>query len=207
MGPKKIIGISMELSDMTPEWPGDAPFSYELSVTKQQSGSVNIGKLQTSTHIGTHVDAPFHYDEQGLKVHELPLDIYLSKAQVMDVSGFDKISSSDLEPLGEGVTALLLKTLAWKDRYEFPGKWPVFDDSIAEWMADNKVRLLGVDVPSVDPETSKELPMHQAMNRHQRFILEGIVLDDVAEGVYQLAALPLKIKGAEGSPVRAILYT
>ncbi|ANU12272.1 arylformamidase [Planococcus antarcticus DSM 14505] len=197
----------MELSDMTPEWPGDAPFSYELSVTKQQSGSVNIGKLQTSTHIGTHVDAPFHYDEQGLKVHELPLDIYLSKAQVMDVSGFDKISSSDLEPLGEGVTALLLKTLAWKDRYEFPGKWPVFDDSIAEWMADNKVRLLGVDVPSVDPETSKELPMHQAMNRHQRFILEGIVLDDVAEGVYQLAALPLKIKGAEGSPVRAILYT
>ncbi|EIM08289.1 kynurenine formamidase [Planococcus antarcticus DSM 14505] len=207
MGPKKIIDISMELSDMTPEWPGDAPFSYELSVTKQQSGSVNIGKLQTSTHIGTHVDAPFHYDEQGLKVHELPLDIYLSKAQVMDVSGFDKISSSDLEPLGEGVTALLLKTLAWKDRYEFPGKWPVFDDSIAEWMADNKVRLLGVDVPSVDPETSKELPMHQAMNRHQRFILEGIVLDDVAEGVYQLAALPLKIKGAEGSPVRAILYT
>lgn len=207
MEPKKIIDISMELSNGTPEWPGDLPFSYELSVTKQQSGSVNVGKLQSSTHIGTHVDAPFHYDDQGIKIDELPLDVYLSKAQVLDVSGLSSISAANLKPLEKGVTALLLKTESWKDRSHFPETWPVFDESIAEWMADNEVKLLGVDVPSVDPETSKELPMHQAMNRHQRFILEGIVLDDVAEGVYRLAALPLKIKGAEGSPVRAILYT
>ncbi|WP_298832226.1 arylformamidase [uncultured Planococcus sp.] len=206
MEPKKIIDISMELSGGTPEWPGDLPFSYELSVTKEQSGSVNVGKLQSSTHIGTHVDAPFHYDDQGIQIHELPLDIYLSKAQVVDVSGSDKVSAADLGALEEGVTTVLLKTMSWTDRSTFPEKWPVFEESIAEWMAASGVRLLGVDVPSVDPETSKDLPMHQAMNRHQRFILEGIVLDDVAEGVYQLAALPLKIKGAEGSPVRAILY-
>lgn len=206
MEPKKIIDISMELSNSTPEWPGDMPFSYELSVTKEQSGSVNVGKLQSSTHIGTHVDAPFHYDDQGIKIDELPLDIYLSKAQVVDVSGLSTISAADLVSLEEGVTTLLLKTVSWKDRSQFPETWPVFDESIAEWMADSGIRLLGVDVPSVDPETSKELPMHQAMNRHQRFILEGIVLDDVAVGVYQLAALPLKIKGGEGSPVRAILY-
>lgn len=206
MEPKKIIDISMELSNGTPEWPGDMPFSYELSVTKEQSGSVNVGKLQSSTHIGTHVDAPFHYDDQGIQIHELPLDIYLSKAQVVDVSGLSTISAADLGTLEKGVTTLLLKTVSWTDRSKFPEKWPVFEESIAEWMADNGVRLLGVDVPSVDPETSKDLPMHQAMNRHQRFILEGIVLDDVATGVYRLAALPLKIKGAEGSPVRAILY-
>lgn len=207
MEPKKIIDISMELSNGTPEWPGDMPFSYELSVTKEQSGSVNVGKLQSSTHIGTHVDAPFHYDDQGIKIDELPLEIYMSKAQVVDVSGLSTIRGADMAPLEEGVTTLLLKTASWKDRSQFPETWPVFDESIAEWMAGNGVKLLGVDVPSVDPETSKELPMHQAMNRNQRFILEGIVLDDVAEGVYRLAALPLKIKGAEGSPVRAILYT
>ena len=203
---KKIIDISMDLDDSTPEWPGDVPFNYELSVTKQQSGSVNIGKLQTSTHMGTHIDAPFHYDDQGLKTDELPLNVYLSKAQVIDVSGMEKISPSDFKPLEEGVTALLLKTVSWKDRSSFPEKWPVFDESIAKWLEENGIRLLGVDVPSVDPETSKDLPMHQAMNRHQRFILEGIILDDVAEGVYRLAALPLKIKGGEGSPVRAVLY-
>lgn len=206
MKPEKIIDISMELSDTTPEWPGDIPFSYKLSVTKQESGSVNVGNLQSSTHIGTHIDAPFHYDDQGLKIHELPLDIYFTKAQVMDVSRLEKINSSDLKPLEEGVTAVLLKTASWKNRTAFPETWPVFDVSIAQWLADNGVNLLGVDVPSVDPETSKELPMHQAMNRHQRYILEGIVLDDVAEGVYRLVALPLKIKDGDGSPVRAVLY-
>lgn len=196
----------MELNDATPEWPGDTPFDYKLSVTIEQSGSVNIGKLQTSTHIGTHIDAPFHYNEQGLKTHELPLDVYLTQAQVMDVSDLEKIGILDLKPLEKNVEAVLLKTVSWQDRNKFPKKWPVFDESIAKWMTDNGIRLLGVDVPSVDPESSKALPMHQAMNQYQRFILEGIVLDDVSEGVYQLVALPLKIKGGEGSPVRAILY-
>ncbi len=204
---KSIIDISMALDATTPEWPGDTPFAYRLSVTKQQSGSVNIGELQSSTHIGTHIDAPFHYDEQGLKTDELPLDVYLTTAQVMDVTGLEQVKLDDLDELKQGVSAVLLKTASWQDRSEFPGAWPVFDPAIAEWMQANGVRLLGVDVPSVDPETSKELPMHHAMNRNGRFILEGIVLDDVASGVYQLAALPLKIRGGEGSPVRAVLYT
>lgn len=203
---KKIIDISMELDNATPEWPGDTPFAYRLSVTKQQSGSVNIGQLQASTHIGTHIDAPFHYDEQGLKTDELPLDVYLSTAQVMDVSGRDQVRLADLDELAEGVGAVLLKTGSWQDRNAFPEKWPLFDPAIARWLEKRNVRLLGVDVPSVDPETSKELPMHHAMNASGRFILEGIVLDAVQPGIYELAALPLKIRGGDGSPVRAVLY-
>ncbi|ANU18891.1 arylformamidase [Planococcus plakortidis] len=203
---KSIIDISMALDSSTPEWPGDTPFSYRLSVTKEESGSVNIGELKSSTHIGTHIDAPFHYDENGLKTDELPLDVYLATAQVMDVSDQPQVQLENLDELAKGVSAVLLKTDAWRDRTKFPEAWPVFDPAIAEWMKGQGVRLLGVDVPSVDPETSKELPMHHAMNRNQRFILEGIVLDDVAPGVYELAALPLKIRGGEGSPVRAVLY-
>ncbi|MFK8795563.1 arylformamidase [Planococcus plakortidis] len=203
---KSIIDISMALDSSTPEWPGDTPFSYRLSVTKEESGSVNIGELKSSTHIGTHIDAPFHYDENGLKTDELPLDVYLATAQVMDVSDQPQVQLENLDELAKGVSAVLLKTAAWRDRTKFPEAWPVFDPAIAEWMKGQGVRLLGVDVPSVDPETSKELPMHHAMNRNQRFILEGIVLDDVAPGVYELAALPLKIRGGEGSPVRAVLY-
>ena len=204
---KKIIDISMSLDAQTPEWPGDVPFNFRLSVTKKQSGSVNIGELSTSTHMGTHIDAPFHYDENGLKVNELPLDIYLTKAQVVEVTEIQNISVENFPEIDEGVEAVLLHTAAWQDRTTFPSSWPEFDTSIAEWMAGKGIRLLGVDVPSVDPQTSKELPMHQAMNRTGRFILEGIVLDGVPAGVYQLAALPLKITGADGSPVRAVLYT
>jgi arylformamidase len=204
---KEIFDISMALNAATPEWPGDVPFNYRLSVTQEQSGSVNIGELSTSTHMGTHIDAPFHYDSDGLKVEELPLDIYLTKAKVIDVRGSQKVMAADLPNIEEGVEAVLLHTAAWQDRKKFPSFWPEFDTAIAEWMAARGIRLLGVDVPSVDPQTSKELPMHKAMNRNGRFILEGIVLDDVPEGIYQLAALPLKITGADGSPVRAVLYT
>ena len=91
-------------------------------------------------------------------------------------------------------------------RKKFPDTWPVFSSDIAEWMKSKNIRLLGVDVPSVDPEHSKELLMHQSMNKNGRYILEGIVLDGVEPGVYQLSALPLKITGADGSPVRAVLY-
>ncbi len=204
---KKIIDISMALNAQTPEWPGDVPFKYRLSVTQEQSGSVNIGELSTSTHMGTHIDAPFHYDENGLKVEELPLEIYLTTAQVVDVFGIDKIRVEDLPEIEDGVEAVLLHTGTWQDRSIFPSTWPEFDTAIAAWMADKNIRLLGVDVPSVDPQTSKELPMHHAMNQAKRYILEGIVLDGVPNGVYQLAALPLKITGADGSPVRAVLYT
>ncbi|WP_422122700.1 arylformamidase [Planococcus sp. X10-3] len=206
MAAKEIFDISMELNAETPEWPGDRPFEYALSVTKEQSGSVNIGEIKSSTHMGTHIDAPFHYDDNGLKIEEMPLDVYLTSAQVVDVQGLEKVEVGHLPEPEAGVTALLLKSCSWQDRTQFPATWPVFSGAIAEWMKAKGIRLLGVDVPSVDPENSKELPMHHSMNNHERFILEGIMLDHIEPGVYELAALPLKITGAEGSPVRAVLY-
>ena len=74
------IDITQPLNQRIAEWPGDTPFSYEVTVTKEQSGSVNIGKLTMSTHIGTHTDAPFHYDDDGLKILELPVDLYIGTA-------------------------------------------------------------------------------------------------------------------------------
>lgn len=203
---KEIFDISMELNAKTPEWPGDRPFEYTLSVTKEQSGSVNIGEIKSSTHMGTHIDAPFHYDDNGLKVEEMPLDVHLTVAQVVDVQGLPEIKEEDLPEPAEGVKAILLKSCSWQDRKQFPETWPVFSTAIAEWMKAKGIRLLGVDVPSVDPENSKELPMHHSMNKHERYILEGIILDHIEPGVYQLSALPLKITGGDGSPVRAVLY-
>lgn len=202
----EIYDISMELYNGSPEWPGDRPFQYALSVTKEQSGSVNVGEVKTSTHMGTHIDSPFHYDNKGLKIEEVPLEVYLSSAQVVDVQGLAHIGRENLPEPEEEVTAILLKTCSWQDRTKFPETWPIFQESIAEWMAEKNIRLLGVDVPSVDSKNSKELPMHQAMNANHRYILESILLDDIKPGVYQLSALPLKIKGADGSPVRAVLY-
>ncbi|WP_088007770.1 cyclase family protein [Indiicoccus explosivorum] len=203
----KIWDISMDLDRSTAEWPGDTPFRYRVAAAIAETGSVNIGEVNMSTHIGTHIDAPFHYDQDGLQVHDLPLDIYMGTATVVDVTGIRTISAEHLEKnvRPDGIQAVFLKTGAWPDRTVFPEDYPLYDVSVAAWMEANQIRLLGVDTPSVDPETSKELPMHMAMNRHNRFILEGLVLDGVPAGVYGYAALPLKIKGSDGSPVRAVL--
>ena len=91
----KIHDISMLLNKDTAEWPGDTPFQFRVNWPKEESGSVNVGKVVTSTHIGTHIDAPFHFDNQGKKVHELTLDNYVVQSVVIDVRGKEKISSED----------------------------------------------------------------------------------------------------------------
>jgi len=202
----KIHDISMLLNKNVAEWPGDTPFQFHVNWTKEQSGSVNVGQITTSTHIGTHIDAPFHFDQNGEKVHELSLDNYIVEAIVVDVSGRDFISKEVLKELTPGeAKAVLFRTNAWQQRDVFPEEIPAFDVDVVEWMVENGMTLFGVDLPSVDAITSKDLPMHHALGTAGRYILEGLVLDEVREDTYQLIALPLKIEGADGSPVRAVL--
>ncbi|WP_075619925.1 arylformamidase [Paenisporosarcina indica] len=202
----KIHDISMMLNQDVAEWPGDTAFQFQVNWTKEQSGSVNVGQITTSTHIGTHIDAPFHYDDQGEKVHELPLENYIVSAIVIDVSGNDVISRETLQNVMVGeAKAVLFHTSAWQQRDVFPEEIPTFAVDVVEWMVENEIVLFGVDLPSVDAITSKELPIHHTLGKSGRYILEGLVLDGIKEGLYELIALPLKIEGADGSPVRAVL--
>jgi arylformamidase len=202
----KIFDVSMTLSIQTPEWPGDTPFSYEMTWTKEESGSVNVGKISTSTHIGTHIDAPFHFDNEGDKVHEIDLERYIGPAVVIDCTGKKKVNAKDLsERLTDFPAIVILKTNSWDDRLAFPKSIPYLDPEIGDFLKRKGVKLLGVDLPSVDAIDSKELITHHALHKNDVYILEGLILDDIKEGTYRLVALPLKIEGSDGSPVRAIL--
>ncbi|KIL46839.1 arylformamidase [Jeotgalibacillus campisalis] len=204
---KKIIDISMELSEAAAVWPGDTLFQYEVSWDIEESGSVNVGKIESSTHMGTHIDAPFHFDQAGQKVNELSLDRYISKTAVVDCRGKDKISAVDILPFvtDQEITSVLIKTDYWGDRTVFPETIPTMTEDVPGKLAEKNINLIGVDLPSVDSIDSKELKNHLELHRHDIWILEGIDLKDVSGGVYELIALPLKIVGADGSPVRAVL--
>jgi arylformamidase len=202
----KWIDISQRLHSNIPVWPGDTPFSFRLAWTKEESGSVNVGQITMSTHTGTHIDAPYHFDENGKRVIELDLDLYIGVARVIHLPGCDRIGPKSLADMDiEGVTRLLICTGAWKDRTSFPQEIPCILPELAEYLAERGVRLIGLDLPSVDPLDSKELPAHHALNRNGIHILEGIILDDVPPGDYELIALPLPLTEADGSPVRAVL--
>ncbi|QHW31163.1 arylformamidase [Paenibacillus rhizovicinus] len=200
------IDISQPLDERTAVWPGDTPFVYEVAWGKAESGSVNVGRVTMSIHTGTHVDAPFHFDSAGKKVSELDLDIYMGKARVVHLPdaasiGIDVLAGFDLE----GVVRLLIRTDAWTDRQRFPQRIPPVEPQAAAYLAARGVRLIGLDLPSVDLLDSKELPAHHALAEQGIHILEGLVLDHVAPGDYELAALPLPLVHADGSPVRAVL--
>lgn len=202
----KLYDISRPLAAGVPTWPGDTPFAYVVHWPKAESGSVNVGKLTMSIHTGTHADAPFHFDDEGRKMLELDLALYVGAARLIDVTGKPSIGPEDLREHDlDGVTRLLLRTGSWKDSSRFPAEICYLRAELAPYLAERGVRLIGVDVPSVDPLASKELPTHHSLHRHDIHILEGLLLDHVEPGDYELIALPLPLAEADGSPVRAVL--
>jgi arylformamidase len=201
-----IIDITLPLKDGVPVWPGDTPYSFELNWKKEDTGSVNVGAISMSTHTGTHIDAPYHFNENGAKVKNLDLNIYVGSTTVVEVMNQKVITPDNLHafPL-ERNTRLLIKTNSWSKRNKFPKEIPFFSPEIGPYLASKGIRLVGVDTPSVDPLDSKELPTHHSLNNNGVYILEGIVLDYVEPGEYELIALPLYLEEADASPVRAIL--
>jgi len=212
----KIWDISRTLSNDFAEWPGDEPFDYRLTNEITKGASVNLGAITMSVHNGTHADARFHFDTNAESIEKVPLDTYLGRATVVDLSQTFSQSSEkhlitreDLRPHAEQIAAtsrLLVKTGRWRDSTNFPSRIPVIAADLPSWLQKNGVQLLGVDLPSMDEIDSKSLQNHHALARAGIAIIESLDLSDVAPGIYDFAALPLKIAGADGAPVRAVLW-
>jgi arylformamidase len=212
----KIWDISRTLSDDFAEWPGDEPFHYRSTREIAKGQSVNLGAITMSLHNGTHADARFHFDQKGESIDKTPLDIYLGRATVVDLAQTflrskekQLITAEDLKPHAEEIAAtsrLLVKTGRWSDSTIFPNQIPVIAADVPAWLQKNGVKLLGLDLPSMDEIDSKSLQNHHALARAGIAVVESLDLGEVAPGIYNLAALPLKIAGGDGAPVRAVLW-
>ena len=212
----KVWDISRRLSNDFAEWPGDEPFHYRFSKEIAKGATVNLGAVTMSVHNGTHADARFHFDSKGASIENAPLEVYLGRATVVDLAhGFSQsrekhlITLEDLRLHAEDIAAtsrLLVKTGRWSDSTVFPDQIPVIAANVPAWLQKNGVRLLGLDLPSMDEIDSKSLQNHHALARAGIAIVESLDLSDVAPGIYNFAGLPLKIAGADGAPMRAILW-
>ena len=212
----KIWDISRTLSDDLAEWPGDEPFRFRLTRKKAEGQSVNLGAIGMSVHNGTHADAQFHFDTNGESIEKAPLEIYLGRAAVVDLTeAFSQskekhlITVEDLQPHSEEIAEgarLLVKTGRWSDSAVFPNQIPVIAADVPSWLQKNGVKLLGLDLPSVDEIDSKSLQNHHALAGAGIAIVESLNLSGVAAGIYNFAALPLKITGGDGAPMRAVLW-
>ncbi len=201
-----FFDITRPLHPQIPVWPGDRVLTLEHPCKIADGEAANGGHLHLSLHTGTHVDAPFHFVDGAVTIDEIPVDAYVGPAQVIDMRGEAAISIEFLaERLQPGVTRLLLHTGCWSSPDSFPQVWPLADDDVPAWLAERGVKLIGLDAPSVDEITSSSLPRHHLFNDAGLLILENLLLDAVHPGTYELIALPLRLKGGDGSPVRAVL--
>ncbi|MBX7541352.1 arylformamidase [Qipengyuania sphaerica] len=201
----RIWDISQVLRPGLPVWPGDTDFAFERTWRMDQGSPVNVGKMTMSTHSGTHADAPLHYAEDGLDAASMGIEPYLGPCLVVDArDAKGAIEVSDLPGIA-GVERVLFRTWDSFPHDKWRSDWlPIAAETIG-WLARQGVKLVGTDAPSVDPQESKTMDAHHAVLEHDMRILEGLVLDDVPAGRYELIALPLKVGGGDAGLCRAIL--
>ena len=205
MPPETIWDISPLISAAIPVWPGDTPFDAAPTWEIQDGCPVRVSKMTMTTHLGAHTDAPSHYDSAGKTIDQVSLDTYIGPCRVIHCIGTQRVEAADLEGKLAGTPPrVIVRTYATAPRDWDAGFAPISPDAIA-LLARHGVTLVGTDTASLDPQDSKTLDAHHMVRAHGMAILEGVVLDDVAEGDYELVALPLKLAGMDASPVRAIL--
>jgi arylformamidase len=204
---RQIWDISQTLRADLPVWPGDTPFSVGRRWSQGEASPVTVSHFTTTVHAGAHADAPLHYSPEGASAAEVPLGAYVGPCRLIDARGLGPAIGADF--IARSVVApparVLFRTYdrfphgAWRDNFT------AIDAEAIRALAALGVRLVGLDSPSLDPQESKTMDAHRAVLAADMRVLEGLVLDDVPPGDYELIALPLKLAGLDASPVRAIL--
>ncbi|HOA23145.1 MAG TPA: cyclase family protein [Aggregatilineales bacterium] len=203
-----IYDISRTISPELAVWPGDEPFSFEQVLSIEDGGSVNLTTITLSPHTGTHADAPWHCDSRGAHPADLSLEPYIGPAHVVTIERqHGGITPADLEGRDlSGLQRLLIHTwVSDLPETQWPEDFPYPTVELVDWLAERGAVLLGVDMPSVDSFHSTNLPVHRRLQAHGIANLELLNLRGVPDGLYELVALPLKLGGVCGSPVRAVL--
>lgn len=205
-----LIDISRTLNPNIAVWPGDTPFAIATVLAIAGGATVNLTTLTLSAHTGTHADAPFHFAADGDTLEQVDLTPYWGPAQVVTVSRqAGMLTPADFAHVDlSRAPRLLVRSLASsQDPTRFPEEIVYPGPELIAVLAHHGIVLYGADAPSMDAIDSETLPGHHALRRHGIAILEGLDLRSAPDGIYELAAFPLKIAGGDGSPVRAVLRT
>jgi arylformamidase len=210
----KIHDVSLLLHGEMVIWPGDPRLSMHLASSIAKGAVANVTRIDMGAHTGTHMDAPFHFEPDGSCIDKLDLNTLIGPCRVFDLSsGTGHITRANLEACDlNGVTRALFKTRnsrRWaNDEREFDKDFAAVTAEAAEYLVARKVKLVGVDYLSVEAfGGGGRCPVHHTLLRASVVIVEGLNLSEVTAGDYELIALPLKLKDADGAPARVVLRT
>lgn len=209
-------------------WPGDTATSREVLCDMARGDNITLSTLRATVHLGAHADGPNHYGKNAPAIDQRSLDYYLGPCQVIrvevaratrislemlpdEIRQLPAVGGNDLASRAERPIHLpprvLFATGTYPDPQNWNGDFAALSVELIDFLHERGVITVGIDTPSVDLFESKDLPAHKAILRHDMAILEGLVLKEVPEGMYELMALPLPLVGFDASPVRAVLRT
>jgi len=212
----KIIDLTLTVSDEIPTFPGSPQPSFIPWENVKEDG-YNLELLFLSTHTGTHMDAPYHFLEKGAKIHEISLKKLVSEAVLIKSKkkGGESITKTDIQKFEkkhgkiDDFSSVIFST-GWQrnlqKKYYFT-KNPGLSVSAAKYLASKKINLVGIDSPSIDLGTDSKFSVHQIFAKKGMLIVENLAnLDKIKSSKFHLVVLPLKLKNATGSPVRAVAF-
>ena len=203
----KIYDITVPISPSLPVFPGDPQVRIEPVARIAQGDPANVSRISMSSHCGSHIDVSLHYNDHWVSVDHLPITLLMGSALVADLRGVAEIDAKALARLPlTGVERLLLRTdnsLLW-DREGFCEEYVHLTRDGAAFLVEKKIRLVGIDYLSIE-RFDGDGAVHRLLLGNGTVVLEGLNLDGIERGEYELICLPLKIKGGDGAPVRAIL--
>lgn len=206
-----IYDISLSISPNLPTWPGDPGLKLEQFESMDQGALYNATRISSSVHLGTHVDAPRHFLNDGSAVEQLSLEILTGPCYVAQLpDGIDAITSEVLDrtEINSEMKRVLFGTSNshyWaKGESKFQTDFVAITEDGAEWLVERGIQLIGIDYLSVAPY-NESIPTHTVLLKAGVVIVEGLNLSNIMRGFYDLYCLPLKIVGSDGAPARAIL--
>lgn len=203
----------MPVSQELAVWPGSPRYSSNLLSDKSQGDFATNSKIEFDVHLGTHLDAPLHHIPDGKSIENLDLTKCLGVCAVLDFRGITRITDQDIREKLERSSKLKQNKLLFKTDNSsiltnspgnFYKEYSALDKSAAQFIADNKFHLVGIDYYSIQ-KFDDPADTHEILLENEIVILETINLDSIKEGLYFLSCLPVKFVGLEGSPCRAIL--
>src|SRR6056297_674814 len=203
---KKIYDISITVKENMLSFPGDT-FTEIERIKEIEDDGYNLSKMKVSVHTGTHADAPSHFIENGKYIDEISLERFMGRAQVIEIKNKKVITKEELENIEIKCDKVLFKTV--NSRYlkeeSFNKDFVYINYKAAEYLVENGVKLIAIDYLTVESLDSKDFQVHKLLLENEVIIIETVDLETIEPGFYNLLAFPLKLKGCEASPIRALL--
>lgn len=205
-----VYDISLVLGVEESVYPGDKPFRQTWDSRFCSGDSMNVSSIEMSSHSGTHIDIPFHYFDDRKSLESIPVEKFILPAFVVETEDSPSVTAETVQNSDvSDRAALLFKTQNSISGLNCSGKFEsdfvYLSEAAAEECVSIKTPMVGIDYLSVDSFHTETYPVHNLLLQNSIFILENLNLKEVPAGYYTLLCLPIKIAGAEASPVRAVL--